>query len=589
MAGPDCTLKKIIGFFLLFFVLWKGNAQSFSYEEKKNLVLNDYKLRPYSRNWNVALAKIHMQYDTAVAYRIIDSLTLKPFGDMFWMYPAIALYLHEKDRLPDNYRQKIRNAFRTYTPGRGNTENHWLMYYGTLYLASQCWSGEAGTTWFNGKSSKENFQESEEYIHHWISEITSIGQGEYDSPVYGTYYIGPLLLLHQFSNDPQMRKRTEKVLHWILADYIIDYSGGVFAGGYSRLYEYDIFSKRNTNMSALIDFFLGDTTIQFSKPNILIAALGNYRLPDILVKIAGHRKMPYTNMERKRCAPRIRYYDTKDPIVTRYNFISPSYSLGALFEKPFGIQQHSWHLTWKASRQQELTSFFGLHPYYSAHHLCAGLTSLKKFAVEDVIHNKTFYNKEDKWIGASPYEQLFQHKNILIALYDLRAEDAVFKHYDIFFPKDLTAIEEDSSGWIFAHAPNIYIALKPFCPYAWIQEAHGKRLRSTALLNGYVLITGDPQELHSLGDFKKLILEKTKANFDPRENAMDIKTYDQRRIRFSYSGERMVNGKKTGINDFPLFKSPFVNAKEGSRRMVLRHERKRLVVDLNDHPKKLKK
>ena len=574
-------MKKILILLILIIVSVSTYAQDNTWQKKTDSVLNYYKHFPFSKSWYVALAKIHTNYDTATAYQIIDTLTENPQGDMFWMYPAVAFYLHEKDKLPVTYQQKIKKAFQTYTPSRGNTENHWLMYYTSLYLTSQSWPNEQGSPWFNGKSSAENLKESTDYINHWIQETTSIGQGEYDTPVYGTYYIGPLILLQQFAKDSLMRSNAEKMLSWILADYIVDYFDGVFAGGYSRLYEYDIFTKRNTNMSAIVDFLLGNEPL-LMKFNILFIALGNYRLPTILKEIGTEKKEVYENLERRRCAHRLRYYQERDPVVTRYNYITSSYCMGSMFDKPAGLQQHSWHLTWKATKPGELTSLFGIHPYFSDYHLCAGLTCLRKYAVEDVIQDKTFYNKEDKWIGGSPYEQLFQYKSVLIALYDLRAKDAVFKHYDIFFPKDLNSIEEDSSGWIFTSSPTIYIAIKPFRPYKWMDEPNGKRLRSTDTLNGYVLIAENPENVKSYQDFKDKIRNKTTIRYKLTDIPVaEVKTYNNNHLKFAYNGKRIANGKIINSKDFPLFKSPYVYSKRGSYKMLITYKNEKLLVDLS--------
>ena len=42
------------------------------------------------------------------------------------------------------YYAQVREAWRTYMPLRGDTENHWVMYYTTLYLMAQLWPGEPG-------------------------------------------------------------------------------------------------------------------------------------------------------------------------------------------------------------------------------------------------------------------------------------------------------------------------------------------------------------------------------------------------------------------------------------------------------------
>ncbi len=40
-------------------------------------------------------------------------------------------------------------------PYRGDTENHWLLYYTSLYLMSQMWPDQPGELWYTGKSSAE--------------------------------------------------------------------------------------------------------------------------------------------------------------------------------------------------------------------------------------------------------------------------------------------------------------------------------------------------------------------------------------------------------------------------------------------------
>ena len=108
-----------------------------------------------------AAARIARGIDLGTAYGMIDSLTRDHvMGGMFYSYTLIGTYLLTHDALPDSLHRKIRDAYRTRTMYRGDTENHWVMYYTGLYLASQTWPGEPGETWFNGKSSEDNFRES---------------------------------------------------------------------------------------------------------------------------------------------------------------------------------------------------------------------------------------------------------------------------------------------------------------------------------------------------------------------------------------------------------------------------------------------
>lgn len=99
-----------------------------------------------------------------VADSMLTAALQEPRGDMFWMFPCIAAYLHGKDKMSPETRAVVRNAWKTYAPYRGDTENHWAMYYSTLFLATEQWPGLPGSEWYNGKSSDENRTDAKEYL-----------------------------------------------------------------------------------------------------------------------------------------------------------------------------------------------------------------------------------------------------------------------------------------------------------------------------------------------------------------------------------------------------------------------------------------
>ena len=93
--------------------------------------------------------------DWAVAR--LDTLMQAPRGDMFWMYPFTTVMYAGRDVLPEATKRKMHDLWRTYRPYRGDTENHWAMYYATLYLAAQMYPDEPGEQWFTGKTSQGEY------------------------------------------------------------------------------------------------------------------------------------------------------------------------------------------------------------------------------------------------------------------------------------------------------------------------------------------------------------------------------------------------------------------------------------------------
>ncbi len=151
----------------------------------------------------------------------------------------------------------VRNAWKTYAPYRGDTENHWAMYYATLFLAAEQWPGLPGSEWFNGKSSDENLRDAREYLIHWVQVTTTIGQGEFDSPDYFPEYAISMVLLSQFARDPEMKKRGTMMMDYLLADFGAEHLDGQYLGGFSRIYQPAVFKPLLSGASAFAYLYFG--------------------------------------------------------------------------------------------------------------------------------------------------------------------------------------------------------------------------------------------------------------------------------------------------------------------------------------------
>ena len=93
---------------------------------------------------NIA-AKLRLHEDARLCSRRLEELLAAgPTGDMFWMFPITAVAYLDQGQLSDSARQALRRSFKTYMPYRGDTENHWLLYYTSLYLMAQLWPDQAG-------------------------------------------------------------------------------------------------------------------------------------------------------------------------------------------------------------------------------------------------------------------------------------------------------------------------------------------------------------------------------------------------------------------------------------------------------------
>ena len=407
--------------------------------------------------FQVVAARLSLGVDTARAWRQLDTLLSAPTGDIFWMYPAVGFYFTMKSRLDAGWIARFRNAWATYTPYRGDTENHFLMYYASVLLMSQEWPELDGAGWFNGKSSRENYDEAHEYLTHWIDEVARRGSTEWDSPRYAYYYVTPLLLLRDFVADEHLRARCEMMLELTLVDYAAEYLNGSYAGAHSRDGDGSVIDPRRAEVTSYGQLYFADS-VAFVLPDLAYAALSPWKCPPIIRAIAHERSSAFVHTERKRSRARMRYSDTRYTVVDKYAYMSPSFCLGSIgggLQQP--IQQHSWDVTYAAARPNN--TLFTLHPTWSARELGTFFPEDPELMVEGVARAKASYTNENKWIGGSPYEMIAQDSNTLIAFYDIPPSDPV-QHFDLFLPLSADTVFRDTSGWYFIRFGDAFTAVR---------------------------------------------------------------------------------------------------------------------------------
>lgn len=546
-----------------------------------------------------AAARYEHNSGIRVADSILTAVLKNPQGDMFWMFPCIGAYLHGKDKMSAETRSVVRNAWKTYAPYRGDTENHWAMYYSTLFLATEQWPGLPGSEWYNGKSSDENRIDAKEYLTHWMDIATTIGQGEFDSPDYFPEYAISMSLLADFARDEEMQKRGEMMFEFLLADFAAEHLDGQYLGGYSRIYQPAVFKPLLSGASAYAYLFFG-TGEPTQSGWVLFPALGRFRMPQIILDIATDRSKAYAHRERKRVRNVIRFGTEKNPPVYKYTYVTKDYGIGSLqggLLQP--IQIHTWGVRYLYGRPY--TTIFGLHPYWSSYELGMFFPEELKPLIADVVASKGTYNNPDKWTGGSPYERTFQQKNTLIVLYDI-PPGTMSEHIDGFFPRNLQQRIVDSTGWILCKAGDTYVGWYPLQPGEWIEEKEtpgqaknviGRpeatdpaketgnwRFRSHRLQNGYIVEVRSKDEAGSFENFSAALrARRPSATLEPGKVSVRYTTMGNDRMQFAFPASRTLNGKKVDLTTTRLFDGPFLQAEVGSRKLTMIHGTRKRVLD----------
>ena len=559
------------------------------FEERKLAMIDAYAHYQGKGDYGYAeiAAKLWRHEDAAWCSKKLEELLVQPSGDMFWMYPVTAIAYLDQGQLTESARQALRRSWKTYMPYRGDTENHFLLYYSCLYLMSQLWPAQSGDDWYTGNSSAENMEESRQWIESWVLLTTTRGQGEYDSPHYMGVFLLPMSYLAAWAKDPAMKKRASMMLDLLIADYAPENLDGLYVGAHARVYESQLVEPAN-GVSAdfgWLWFGVGHPGAVPANYALYYLLASGYEPPEVLKLIGTDRSQPYTHYERKRTRNRWRFHDELHGPVYKTTYVRREYAVGSDqggVLQP--IQQHSWDVTWSVPNARGVqNTFFTIHPYSSMQELQTYFVFNPDGAVEGVVKSKKTYDSPDKLLGGSPFEKIVQDRDTLIALYDI-APETRFPHVNGFFSKDLKEVVEDASGWIFMRGgDSTYIACRPLQRYSWKQiEGGGRRLFSPHLKNGFVVQVAASSEFPDLASFGNAILAlPLEFQLEPVPSVR-FRSLRDTTIEFTYGSTPRLNGILVDYEHWPLFGGPFVEAAVDSQKVVLKHGSLRRTLDFKN-------
>ena len=579
---------KILSLFLVittsFFIIFPQSisAKDTGYQNRIQQTLN-WADTTKGENFMIAAAKIRNGNSVDDGLEMFERLIQRSENSsagMFTIYQLMISYLYAQDRMPQALKNRVRDFLGNGNFYRGDTENHLTMYYTGLYLAAQTFPDLPAYKWYNGKSSTENMKEAMGWFDEWMKLTTTIGQGEFDSPTYMPYFIAPMFGLYQWVKDPALKQNARVMIHWLLADFAAEHLDGIYVGAHSRDYPDRVIRPRHksSDMVAWGWYLFGKGKPRFHY-TLLMAALSDFDLPEIIYNIGTDRNQPYVHTETKRVRHIIRLDNRRNPPVYKYTYMTKDFALGSMMGgimQP--IQQHTWDVTYVTD--SPYMRIFTVHPYIGEPDLGMFFPEEMKFAVDEVASAHTYYGSADKWSASSPYEQTFQHKNALIVLYNIPSGEK-FSHIDGCFPKDLVRRDVDDSGWIFCHGGNTYIAYFPLQRYEWIEEEECFRLRSYELKNGCVVEVAQAGEYPSFAAFKDRVRTNTLAH-DTFEKTLTVSysTSAGDVMTFTYNGARRLNGKLVDFANYKLFRGPFLNAEVGSRKLEIQYKNQGIILDM---------
>ena len=575
-----------------------------AYEARINEVLawyegNSNKNDPTTATITSIAARLARHEDIAYCNRGVINLMKEPGSGPFWMFPSAEIALLGQGQLSDEAQKSIRKGWKTQIQTRGDTENHWIMYYTSLYLMSELYPHEPGSTWYNGKSSDENLAEAKEYISSWIALITTVGQGEYNPTHYIGEYAIPMLMLATYAKDPLMKQRGHMILDLLFADLAESSINGVLHAPNSRTDDKSVIEHWNSLSSFFTWLLYGNTPAPLgyaSWGGMFTSIAINYEVPEISYRIAVDRRDSYLQKDLKRTRRRWRNSDVLFAPVYKTNYTTLDYAVGSYqggLSDP--IQTHIWDVTWAVPDPRDKhNTMFSMHPISSSADLQTYFTDPPDEIVQRVmLELKPSYDWEGKLLGGSRYEQVLQDLDTIIALYDI-PNDVRFGHINGFFSKDLKDLTIDKSGWIFARGGNAYLAYHPLAPYklnvisrlkSWLpgilSDNWDKRLYSPYRKNGTILQVASSKEFKDFASFKKAIIAlPLNYSLEP-EPSVSFTSLRGNNLVFTYGKVGKVNGKDIDYSSWKLYESPFINSERGSNIITISYGKMKRVLDFN--------
>ncbi len=533
--------------------------------------------------------------------RVIELMETPGTGP-FWMFPVTMVAYTGRDRLSAEARQAIRDAWRTTRQLRGDTENHWVMYHTAMYLMAQMYPDEPGSEWWNGLSSEENFVEGRDWLLDWMNITTTIGQGEYNATHYIGEYAIPLIMLYVWAEDPAMRQRAHIMLDWLFAELATITLDGMPRGPNSRTDDYSVVER----WYALATYFswqlfgnvpAGEGYRGWGWGNYFAVLAEHYHVPEVIYRIAVDRDHDILQKDRARSRRIWRYSDEHMRPIHKTQYLRDQYAVGSHqggLSDP--IQSHVWDVTWTVDDPRDVhNTMFSLHPHSSGRVQQMFFCTFPEPMPPGVTwEGKPSYNSANKVLGCSPYEQVMQDLDTVIALYDIPPEED-FPQVNGFFSRDLTDLVEHESGWIFARGGTTYLAYRPLADYRWephiryvnsrdptvFEESGSKVLVSPHVKNGTILQAADGSEFASMADFQAAILNlPLEYSLEPTPS-VSFTSLRGKKLSMTFGLNPRVEGEPIDYDGWKLFEGPHLNSELHSRVLTISHGDLRRVLDYN--------
>ena len=526
----------------------------------------------------LGVVKLATGTDAAAGLRYLEDALAdrKREWGSFETYAIMDAVLRLGPKLPAALVEKIRTRLaESFTTDFGFTDNHMLQFRTARMLFGQTWP--EGPALADGSTPARSQQAAAAWIERWIDTTVSRGMYEYDSPNYHHLYLLCFTSIYEYAQDERLRKKAWMMLQVLLAEWATEYLEGVWVGAHSReKFNQVLHTREHTGAATQFGrLFFGGAPLRLDLAETYYMALGSLQafecLP-LIGRMATDRSRPFVLRELKapRRGPGIAY----DEPTWKYTYVTPEFAVSSSWGDLTDVEHHRWDLTW-VSPQDGATCFF-INPSYSARQLLRYFPKSPDLIVADIVRQRPYYADPNKWIEGTPHEDVWQHENTVIALYDIPPDEAR-QHINGFFPH-IIAERREEAGWIFARADGIYFAVWTSVPGIWHPEQSYDRLTLQYPKTAVILEAVAAREEKDFDSFCAR-LRQNRPVFDEKTLTAVYTSSRGHRIRFTHRGARIVNEVAANLSEWPLFEGPWMNARTGTGVITLQYGTERVTLD----------
>ena len=521
-------------------------------------------------------------------WRGSDTKADKLLGGPFEILPAMLFLCRWENQLPNEAIVLLKDFMTLAHLERGNTENHWLMAYSGILLATERWPNDEYR--WSGLPSNAIAAEAKRWINGIINRTATQGHHEYDSTGYHIEHMTAYIGLYEHTQDEELRSNVEKMFTLLVADMALEFFHGAWAGGHSREgYRQNTWSQLGGILPLQYMYFGG---LAFDRINhvhnfAIPAVIADYRPSPLFAEIAWDRKTAHVVKKTK--APRTIYRNAKTDAkpVRKYTYMSNNFALGSTQtglpgEQAAPIDLVSWDLTWNAPNHQGI--IVCNHPYNSPDRFSSFLNGFPQSIGRSISSDKPYLQWPDRLFGASPYEEMLQHEGCIIILYDIPEKDT-HPFVNLFLPNKYSWLQEN--GWLFANIDSFFISLFPLGKYEWttIREANNANIlvREGDLIDGWLLrlkthrpgLILEAIEAKNVESFESFVEKrsKVKPNLKNWTNKKQVafRTTTGKTLDLTHGGRHLIDGTPVDYN-YDLYEGPGISAPLNTGRMKFENE-----------------